>query len=168
MQDNMLSYCVIGDPVQHSLSPMMHMSVFQRLELPFHYEAVHVKPDDLKTFVLSSRRQRPGFNVTIPHKQSILSYLDKIDSLAQHVGAVNTVKNIKGSLVGFNTDVAGFKNTLARFRIESVGKTVILGAGGACRAAVAAICGSSSEVVIFDVNHTLAQTVQSDSTESDG
>lgn len=161
MNDHSLPYCVIGDPVQHSISPLLHTLIFHRLGQSSGYEAVHVKPQVLSDFVVSNRWRRPGFNVTMPHKQSILPYLDKLDNLVKRIGAVNTVKQVKGRLIGFNTDVAGFKDALRRFGWES-GKAVVIGAGGACRAAITALAGSSPEIVVFDVNQPLAQIVESD------
>ena len=126
------TYCVIGDPIAHSISPEIHAFVFQRLGLKCQYEKVHVRPNDLEAFVKESKETgRPGFNVTIPHKETVMACLDEIDELASNVGAVNTVANRNGKLTGYNTDVHGCRMALERAGWKTGGKVVLLGAGGA-------------------------------------
>lgn len=148
-----LPYCVIGDPIEHSLSPFIHNYVFSQMGFKARYEKVHVVSADLPHFVEESlTRKRPGFNVTIPHKESIMPLLDAVDPAAEHIGAVNTVVNRNGHLTGYNTDVFGCKRALERAGFSSTGKAVLLGAGGAARAAIEALGRMGlSEIVLFDL-----------------
>ena len=138
MGDRSKTYCVIGDPVAHSLSPQIHTLIYQQLNLELKYEKVHVKPDELALFIKNVKAEsRSGFNVTLPYKQTVIDLLDGVDPTAWRVGAVNTVKNDGLRLIGYNTDVAGCRIALGKSGWQPGGKVVILGAGGAARAAVA-------------------------------
>ncbi|HPO99765.1 MAG: shikimate dehydrogenase [Candidatus Omnitrophica bacterium] len=123
---------VIGDPVEHSLSPRMHNAAFQALGLDYVYVAFHVKdvPKAVEGLVGFGIR---GLSVTIPHKVSIMPYLDEITPLARRIGAVNTVINENGRLIGTNTDGVGALRALES--VETVdGRTIaLLGVGGAAR-----------------------------------
>jgi shikimate dehydrogenase len=127
---------IIGDPVEHTMSPAMHNAAFKKLELDFVYLPWAVKPEGLNEAVAGLRVLGvTGFNVTIPHKVAVLSLLDSLDSLAEKIGAVNTVVNLDGRLRGFNTDAEGFYQGLVEHGIKPAGqKVVVLGAGGASRA----------------------------------
>ncbi|MBN2202262.1 shikimate dehydrogenase [bacterium] len=141
MPDPVRTFCVIGDPIGHTLSPLIHNAVFRRLDVPMEYEAVRVPPDRLAGFVNEARRTgRPGFNVTIPHKQAVIPFLDGTRGDASRIGAVNTVAAVDGKLIGTNTDVDGCRAALARIGWEpGDGNVLLLGAGGAGRAAVRAL-----------------------------
>ncbi|MBD2105122.1 shikimate dehydrogenase [Leptolyngbya sp. FACHB-261] len=131
---------IVGHPVEHSLSPAMHNAALTELGLNWAYVPFPVAPEHLKKAVEGFEAiGLRGFNVTIPHKQAILSYLSEISPLAQAVGAVNTVKRTSAGWSGTNTDVEGF---IAPLRQQSwLGAVaVILGNGGAARAVVAG-CG---------------------------
>lgn len=127
---------IIGDPVEHTMSPAMHNAAFKKLELDFVYLPWAVKPERLKEAVAGLRALGvAGFNVTIPHKVAVLPLLDSLDPLAQKIGAVNTIVNIDGELRGFNTDAEGFYQALLEHAVNPAGqKAVVLGAGGASRA----------------------------------
>ena len=135
------NFCVIGDPIGHSLSPVIHSFIFRAIGVDLRYDAVRVSSGDLRRFVEESRRSgRPGFNVTIPHKQAVIPFLDRLDPTASRVGAVNTVQRNGELLLGFNTDVHGCRTALERAGFKpSGGTTVLFGAGGAARAAVEAL-----------------------------
>ncbi|MCK5148476.1 shikimate dehydrogenase [bacterium] len=140
MNNHQQSFAVIGDPVEHSLSPGLHSIIFDILGQEKQYVAINVKADSLADFIVGSRRsERPGWNVTLPYKTEIIKYLDSIDPLARRIGAVNTVHNKDGHLRGYNTDVAGCIMALRSMEYSNGRKAVILGAGGAARAAVAAL-----------------------------
>lgn len=129
-------FAVIGDPVEHSMSPLMHNDLFQYYGLDAYYHAFRVKRSDLEAAVNGFRAIGiSGFNVTVPHKVAIIPFLDRIDPLAQSIGAVNTVKNEDGLLVGYNTDGSGYVKGLYT-EIPSLlnKKVLIIGAGGAARA----------------------------------
>ncbi|NLJ80040.1 MAG: shikimate dehydrogenase [Firmicutes bacterium] len=127
-------YAVIGTPLSHSLSPRLHQAVFKRLGLPYLYIPWEVKQGQLKCALDMFRQNLAGFNVTAPHKEDIIPFLDGLDFSAELYGAVNTVKNEAGRLLGYNTDGAGFLEGLKQVQYEIGGKEVlILGAGGAAQ-----------------------------------
>ncbi len=131
--------CIFGDPVAHSLSPVMHNAAFAALGLDMAYVPFHVlskKSGDLKDAVRAVRSLGIlGLNVTIPHKEKVIKYLDVLDDHARAVGAVNTVVNRKGMLIGYNTDGEGYLASLKeQTGMNPKGKNVvIIGAGGAAR-----------------------------------
>ena len=150
--------------IGHTLSPAIHRTVFKRLRIACDYEAFHVLPRQLSDFLNTVRVSGcPGFNVTIPHKETVMQLLDEIDSGAQLIGAVNTVKHQNGRLTGFNTDVIGLQDALKRGGWSSRGKVIILGAGGAARAAVA-VMGSMGiqSVVLHDIIRRRAENLSRD------
>jgi len=136
---------LLGSPVSHSISPMMHNDSFQQLGLDFAYLCFDVKPDRLKEAVSGLRTMNTyGFNLTMPDKEAVLPYLDELSLEAQLVGAVNTVKNENGRLIGYNTDGLGYLKSVEEAGCHIVGKEMtLLGAGGAACAiaAQAAISG---------------------------
>ncbi|OGO30476.1 MAG: shikimate dehydrogenase [Chloroflexi bacterium RBG_16_56_11] len=127
---------LIGDPVEHTMSPAMHNAAFEKLGLDYIYIPFRVSPRHLKGAVDGLRALNVrGFNVTIPHKVAILPMMGGLDPLAEKIGAVNTVVNNSGKLRGFNTDAEGFLRALTERGVEPAGKNiVIIGAGGASRA----------------------------------
>ncbi|ACK69146.1 shikimate 5-dehydrogenase [Gloeothece citriformis PCC 7424] len=129
---------VIGDPVEHSLSPVMHNAVIDHLNLNYIYVPFAVKPEDLRTAIAGLEAIGVvGFNLTIPHKQTIIPLLSTISETAQLVGAVNTVWRTETGWSGTNTDVHGFLAPLKRLNLPwSQVSPVILGNGGAARAVV--------------------------------
>jgi len=143
---------VIGDPISHSKSPLIHKHWLQHAGIEADYRASHVKPEDLWTF-LEDRRRNPswrGCNVTIPHKQAVIPLLDRIDPAAERIGAVNTVVPEHGKLVGYNTDYAGFleplQPLLAQQQLFRMAR--IFGTGGAAKAVVLALHDHGFTIVI--------------------
>ncbi|KOP83521.1 shikimate dehydrogenase [Bacillus sp. FJAT-21945] len=129
-------FAVIGDPIAHSMSPAMHNDLFQAYGIDAHYQPLHVKRDNLKEAVIGLKAIGiAGFNITIPHKETIIPFLDKLDPLAEAIGAVNTVVNEAGKFVGYNTDGSGYLQGLLTLLPEITEKNIlIIGAGGAARA----------------------------------
>ncbi|MBT2686370.1 shikimate dehydrogenase [Bacillus sp. ISL-37] len=127
---------VIGDPISHSMSPAMHNDLFDLYGIDAVYLPFHVSKGNLETAVKGLKALGvSGFNVTIPHKTDIISLLDKVDPLARAIGAVNTVKNENGLLVGYNTDGPGFVKGLEYIAADLGSRSaLIIGAGGASRA----------------------------------
>ena len=126
---------LIGDPIEHSLSPGIHNTICRHLNLNYTYVPFRVSPDNLKEAVKGFKALGvTGFNVTIPHKKDIIKYLDEVSKEALLMGAVNTVKNIEGKLYGYNTDGEGL---IKSFKSEHISikdkKVVVIGAGGASR-----------------------------------
>lgn len=128
--------CLLGTPVAHSISPMMYNESFRLLGLDCIYLCFDTKSADLKSMVRALRDMNVfGFNLTMPDKERILEHLDGISEAAQMIGAVNTVKNENGRLVGYNTDGIGYLRSVrdAGYEIKS-GEMTLLGAGGAASA----------------------------------
>ncbi len=143
---------VIGDPVEHSVSPAMQNAAFRALKLDFAYVPFSVKKEGLARAIDGVRTLNiRGLNVTIPHKVDIIPLLDEIDSQAHQIGAVNTIVNDSGRLKGYNTDAEGFVCALLRQGIEPEGKTVVvLGAGGASRAICFALAAEGANLIILN------------------
>jgi shikimate dehydrogenase len=127
---------VIGDPIEHTISPAIHNAAFQKMELDFIYVPFRVKREELAQAIQGMRALNiRGLNVTLPHKVAVIPYLDELDPLAERIGAVNTIVNEDGALKGYNTDASGFLRALETEKIKIEGKNiVIIGAGGASRA----------------------------------
>lgn len=141
MQSQVKTYCIIGDPVYHSLSPSMHNAAFNSLGLNCTYIAFRVPKGQLEESINALRAVGiSGFNVTIPHKVDILKYIDHLDSSAVKATAVNTVHNVNGILKGYNTDIFGFIEPLRKRNINFNGMDILLlGAGGSAYAVIAAL-----------------------------
>ncbi len=141
MQSQVKTYCIIGDPVYHSLSPSMHNAAFNSLGLNCTYIAFRVPKGQLEESINALRAVGiSGFNVTIPHKVDILKYVDHLDSSAVKATAVNTVHNVNGILKGYNTDILGFIEPLRKRNINFNGMDILLlGAGGSACAVIAAL-----------------------------
>lgn len=149
--------CIIGNPVRHSLSPVMQNSALQACGLNYVYVPFEVASEGLGAAVAGLKALGvAGFNVTIPHKTHIMRYLDGLDDSADAAGAVNTVKNDCGHLIGYNTDGDGLIRALANeFEFNVRGAAIaIIGAGGAARGAVAALCRAGARRIII-ANRTL-------------
>lgn len=149
-------FAVIGDPIAHSMSPQMHNDLFQHYSMDAHYQPLLVKKEHLEEAVKGLKAIGiSGFNVTIPHKTEIISYLDEVDPLASQIGAVNTVVNHNGRLVGYNTDGLGFMKGLSSLTKDFTDhKILIIGAGGAARAIYYTL--AKSGVKILDIcNRTI-------------
>jgi shikimate dehydrogenase len=143
---------LIGDPVEHTMSPAMHNAAFKKLGLDFLYLPFRVKPEQLRQAVDGLRDLNVrGFNVTIPHKVSVIPLLDSLDPLAEKIGAVNTVVNDGGTLKGYNTDGEGFLRALLDKGIKPAGKNIIiLGAGGASRAISFVLAGEGAMLTVLN------------------
>lgn len=150
------SFAVIGDPIDHSLSPNIHSAAFRELNLDSSYIAYRIPVGELAEGIEGLKKIKiTGFNVTIPHKVEMMKYLDKIDESCSLIGAVNTVTNSEGVLKGYNTDMDGFLDPLKKRNIEVAKKKVLLlGAGGAARAIVAGFAKEKAQSITI-ANRTL-------------
>ena len=152
-------YGIFGHPIEHSLSPVMQNNAFSELDLDSVYVAFDVPPPSISEAVSAIRALGiSGINVTIPHKETIMTHLDEISTDAMLVGAVNTISNVEGRLVGFNTDVGGLLRALKDdLDFTPEGKKVFLvGAGGAARAVIVGLGRNYvSEIII--ANRTLSK-----------
>lgn len=134
---------IFGDPVAHSLSPVMQNQALQQAGINAVYVPFHVPAEQLPQAVAAIRSLGLwGVNVTVPHKEAVFSLLDDIDPAARLIGAVNTIVNRQGRLIGYNTDGLGFLRSLAEDLqfIPKGQRILLLGAGGACRAALVSLC----------------------------
>ncbi len=138
-QDNIKKAAVIGYPVAHSLSPRLHGFWLKKYGIAGEYSAVEVKPEELENFIKNmSANGYSGVNVTIPHKEAVIPFLDGIDKYARAIGAVNTIIVDDGKLYGTNTDAEGFYQNIESHIIGRK-KAVVLGAGGAAKAVIFAL-----------------------------
>ena len=143
---------LIGDPVEHTVSPAMHNAAFQKMGLDYLYVPFRVRPEELPRAVAGLKALNvAGFNVTIPHKVAVLPLLDGLDPLAEKIGAVNTVVNNDGELRGYNTDAEGFLRALLEHGIKPQGRNVVvLGAGGAARAIAYILAEKGARLTILN------------------
>ena len=156
---------IIGWPVEHSLSPAMHNAAFAELGLDWAYLPMPVFPDHLGDAIRGLQALGfSGANVTVPHKQAVMQYLDDISHNAQVIGAVNTIHIEGGQLYGDNTDAPGFLRSLedVGFEPDEV-RAVVLGAGGAARAIAHALAqAGSQELALFSRRRQQAEHLCSD------
>jgi len=158
---------VIADPVRHTISPAVHNRAFQARRLDAVYLPFLVKPAQLKDFfVLAEKMPLAGFSVTIPHKQKIMRYLDHIDPLARRIGAVNTVWRKAGKWRGTNTDADGVTKPLEKRLKLAKSTALVVGNGGAARAAAYALAEAGTKLAITGRNidrvRVLAKTCSAD------
>jgi shikimate dehydrogenase len=163
------SIYLIGNPVKHSISPQIHNAAFQKANLPYIYELKQLFQKEIPQFIDNVKKKGiPGFNITLPYKSEILKYMDKIDPIAQKIGAINTVKNENGVLLGYNTDIDGIQSACleAKFEVIPDQNIVIFGAGGAARS-LAFYFSSIEYTKIFILNRTYhkAEEIRNDLTE---
>ena len=150
------SFAVIGDPIDHSLSPNIHSAAFRELNLDSSYIAYRIPKGELEEGIEGLKKIKiDGFNVTIPHKIEMMKYLDKTDESCSLIGAVNTVTNKDGILKGYNTDMDGFLDPFKKKNLDIINKKVLLiGAGGAARAIVAGFSKEKAKSITI-TNRTL-------------
>lgn len=146
--------CLLGHPVDHSRSPVMHNAAFMAQGIDMRYLAFDVVAEALPAAVAGLRALGVvGANVTVPHKEAIVPLLDAVDAAALRIGAVNTIVNREGFLTGYNTDIDGFLTALeqAGGRSPRGARCLVLGAGGAARAVVAGLAqAGASDIVVYN------------------
>ncbi len=155
---------LFGYPVEHTLSPVMHNAAFEALGLDYCYVAFPVHPDYLEEAVKAIKALNfSGVNVTIPHKEKVIPFLDEIDKEASYIGAVNTIVNSNGRLKGYNTDGRGFMQYLFECGISAEGKEVlIVGAGGGSRAISYYVVKEAKKVYLYDIEKEKAERLVAD------
>lgn len=157
---------IIGDPISHSLSPVMQNVALAAGQLDYVYVPFAVKPNELGQAVAGLKSLGVcGFNVTIPHKSAIIPFLDNLDESAESAGAVNTVLMKDGRLVGYNTDGDGLVRSLSvDLDYLPEGKRILVaGAGGAARGAIAALCRNGALTIgIYNRSPENARNMQAD------
>ena len=150
---------VVANPIKHSISPFIHNSAFEATNTNGVYLAWEVDATDLAETVTNIRRyQMYGINLSMPYKEQVIPYLDQLSEEACLIGAVNTVVNRKGTLIGYNTDGKGFFKSLPSFKISRK-RMVLLGAGGAAKAILAqAILDGVSQIAVFVRSSSIEKT----------
>ncbi|MGH7885544.1 MAG: shikimate dehydrogenase, partial [Thermodesulfobacteriota bacterium] len=155
-------YGIFGHPVTQSLSPLIHNFAFNKLGLDCIYLGFDIKPPNIRAAINSIKVLNiQGINITIPHKEAVISELDELTESVILTGAVNTIKNENGRLVGYNTDVTGVMRAIKEeFNFDPHYKTaLVIGAGGASRAVIAGMCLNGISKIII-VNRTLSKAEQ--------
>jgi shikimate dehydrogenase len=158
MKKTIQHYALFGNPVGHSLSPLMHNAAFGALGIRASYEAHCVENLDLSVRLI---REKPlaGVSVTLPVKGAVMAFLDEVDDDARSIGAVNTIKNEGGRLRGSNTDWMGLTAAMQE-HFPLKGKTIaVLGAGGAARAAVHGILKEGGVPIVFNRSRDRAESL---------
>jgi len=142
---------IFGHPVTHTLSPAMHNAAFEALSINAAYLPFEVKPQELRGAVGALRLLNiKGVNVTIPHKTSVMKYLDAVDTLAKKIGSVNTIVNKGGKLAGYNTDAGGFLKDILQLGMDPKrASCLLLGAGGAGHAVAAALAQRGAKKIFI-------------------
>src|SRR3989339_300175 len=164
-------YGLIGNPVSHSISPIIHNTLFREM----HFNGIYVpfKVDTIGDFMREFRKlDIKGYSVTIPHKETVISHLDAVDPVAKKIGAVNTIVNMDGQLVGYNTDCEAAIKTLegvGQVSAKSLGETylkgkkvTLVGAGGVARAIAFGLKERQAQITIINRNYGRAQSLARD------
>ena len=162
---------LIGNPVEHTLSPMIHNTLAERLGHNLVYVPFHVEEGKVdKAIIGANALHLLGLNVTVPYKSEVIASLQEIDKLAKAIGAVNTLVKTDGGYKGYNTDMEGLYRAMSSEGITIEGeKIILLGAGGAARA-VAYLCAAKGADKVYLLNRTLskARTVAEEVNQSTG
>lgn len=153
---------VIGHPITHSLSPMLHTAGYKELSIEdrFEYEARDVKPEEISNFLEEIRgTDVRGISCTMPHKEIVIPYLDVVDPVASQIGAVNTIVQENGKLHGYNTDWIGTVEPLKKLIVLRNKKVAVIGAGGAARAMIYGLIREGANVTIYNRTLHKAETL---------
>ena len=161
-------FCVIGHPIEHSMSPIMWNPALQELELDYVYLAFDVHPKNLEKAISGIRSlDIRGINVTLPHKETVIKFLDELDPIALKIGAINTIKNDEGTLKARNTDASGAKKALLDAGCNISGKNIVfLGAGGVARSLAYIMAEEANHIILTDLVVERAITVANEIKEN--
>ncbi len=148
---------IIGNPLEHTLSPFIHNHAFAITKLPYTYGIIKTTTEFLPNVVSSLRNKNfRGANITIPFKEKIIPFVDVISDEAKIIGAINTIVNNNGTLHGYNTDVDGIISSLEKYKKELHRSTVlIVGSGGAAKSVIYALCQYFSPKKIYLYNRSI-------------
>ncbi len=151
MINSFLKFYVIGDPIEHSLSPLMQNFFLDKFKINGKYAAKRVTFNELDEAIKSLINEGvTGINVTTPHKKAVLKYIDELTPEAETIGSVNTIKIESGKLIGHNTDAIGFQNSLRVLRHSFTNKNaLIFGSGGAARAVMVALIREQCQKIVI-------------------
>jgi shikimate dehydrogenase len=145
-------FAVIGDPIDHTLSPAMHNAAFEHLRLDYVFLAFRVTPDEIEKALQGVRALGiRGLNVTMPHKHAVTEFIDEADAAVKFLRSANTILNQRGRLRGFNTDGVGAVKALKNSGLDPTGKkALLLGAGGAAKAIAFTLTKEVDEICILN------------------
>ena len=151
-------YALLGGKLGHTLSPPIHTRLFELKGREFEYSLIEAEPDGFLS-AMDSVKQLAGCNVTIPHKQAVIPFMDKLDDSAKRYGAVNCIDNKQGVLTGYNTDCDGFLRSLKASGAKLGGRVLLLGCGGVGRmmAIESALAGAELYIAVLTSDFPLAQ-----------
>lgn len=154
-------FAVVGDPVAHSLSPLIHNAWMIAAGLDAHYARVHLQSSNAMDDIRAMTKEYAGLNVTLPYKVAALNAAARVEPLAARIGAANTLVNEGGAWVAHNTDVAGFEAAVreAGCVLGSKLNVILIGAGGAARAAVTRLHEAEARITILNRSVENAQTL---------
>lgn len=149
--DRSSHFLVIGNPVSHSLSPLMHQAALTHAGISADYLALELEPHEISSFAAWCNRDSfLGCNITIPYKQQFMALVDEMDPAAEQIGAINTIAKHDGKVVGYNTDLFGFINPIEDLaHLIEGGRALIFGTGGASKAVQAGLTRLGVEEIIF-------------------
>lgn len=157
----MQRFAVIGHPIKHTMSPFIHSRLFALSGIEVEYLTLDIAPEKLEFEMTEGvLKNLDGFNVTIPHKESIIPFVDIIDPSAQKYNAVNCVLSENGKFHGFSTDAFGFLKALETEGVELKGRILVLGGGGAARTLAREACDKGCEVVLAVRNPSKAEALK--------
>jgi len=161
---------VIGHPIEHSMSPIMHNTAINDLKLDYVYLAFDIEPQNLSKAIDGFRALNiKGISVTIPHKEAIMEFLDEIEPIAKNIGAVNTIKNKNGYLKARNTDGAGGKQSLIENGCELSDKKVLfIGAGGTARALSYFLAEDVAQIIFLNIRKERSKLLAKELNEKTG
>lgn len=147
---------LIGNPVEHSFSPLIHNNISEMLGVDMVYTTFKVEGENIEAAVKGAEALNVlGMNVTVPHKQAVIPYLADIEPLAKAIGAVNTLVSTEGGYKGYNTDIMGLFRSMTEDGVKIAGeKIIILGAGGASRA-IAFMCADKGAACVYLLNRSV-------------
>jgi len=147
----MKKFLVIGNPIEHSLSPKLHNHWFKKNNIDANYDKKLINEGDLKNIISEIKKKKiTGINVTVPFKKLIIPFLDELSPEANHSQSVNTISEKKGKIIGHNTDIAGFELGLRHFKYDVKNKKVfILGAGGVVSSIILALNKMKASKIIL-------------------
>jgi len=155
----MKKFASIGHPISLSKSPLLHQSGFTEFDIEATFEAIEVKPEDLEQWMKTEARKFDGLSVTAPHKETIRKYIDQEAEAAQKIGAVNTISQKDGILIGTNTDAIGALRAMQTGISLSKKKCLVLGAGGASRAIIFALKTADASITIWNRSREKAEAM---------
>lgn len=152
---------LIGNPVEHTLSPVIHNTLSEKLAQNLVYVPFHVKEGMVEDAVKGARALNIlGCNVTVPYKSEVIPFLKELDPLAEKIGAVNTLVSVEGGYKGYNTDMPGLLRAMESDGVQITGeKVIILGAGGVARAVAVLLAQQKAEQILI-TNRTLQKAEQ--------